>query len=245
MKRLIAILTSVMLILCMTSAFALSWTDADTEQCTEYTVTVDKYAKVQSDVGTAYEKNAKATASVGDTVYFSVTAVGTQGEPVTPEVEFHNLGNVEAVGKIFRAQVVGSKPYIKASIIEKTPLDELSWNGNKITITSSTVVIGNLTFTRDTSGKVTDVSHTGNAAEMLKDLSALNLSVVDIYDGKVCMTDDILTANFGKVCKTESVAAWYEASENVAIPKTGDMSVLIPATVCAAILAASIVWRKR
>lgn len=136
MKRLIAIITAIMLIMCMTPALAFSWTDAATEQCAEYTVLVDKYSKVQSDVGAAYEKSTKATASIGDTVYFSITAVDTRGNAVTPEVEYHNLGNVEAVGKIFRAQVVGSKPYVKASITEKTPLDELSWNGEKIAIVS-------------------------------------------------------------------------------------------------------------
>lgn len=243
MKKLIVILLAIMLF-SMTPALALSWTDVEAEACTEYSLSADKYSKVNSDLGAAYEKNPNATAKVGDTVYFALSAVDTTGEPVDAEIEYHNLGNVKALGKIYSAQVVGSKPYAKISITEKTDINDLSYNGSPITITDTAVVIGDLTFTRDANGKVTDVSHKTNAAEMLNDLAALSIDVADIYKRKVCMTEDILIANFGKVCKTEATAAWYTA-DTMAIPKTGDASIILPVAVCAAILTISATWRKR
>lgn len=226
MKKTLATLLAVLLMFGMTSAFALSWVDAETSECTEYTLTATKYVKVNSDVGSAYEIAPSATAKVGDTVYFDLSAVDVNGEEVEVEIEYHNLGNIETVGKLFRAKVVGEKPYVKIFIEEKTALSELIYNGESIVVNEDTVIIGELAFLRDENGKVLDVTHRDNTAEMLKDLAALGISVDDIYNGKVCMTDDILIANFGKVCKTEAVAAWYVVGdEMLSIPKTGDMTV--------------------
>ena len=245
MKKFFAILISVLLLCSMTSAFALNWADAETEKCEEYTLTATKYIRVEGDVGAHYEKAPNATAKTGDTVYFALNAVDTNGEEAEAEIEYHNLGNIEAVGKLYRAQVVGAKPYVKISIEEKTPVEELTHNGEPIIVENDTVVIGELAFHRDANGKVLDVQHQDNTAEMLKDLAALNISIDDIYNGKICMTDDILIANFGKVCKTEAVAAWYVADNEVmGIPKTGDMSILAPIAACVAIMAISINWRK-
>lgn len=226
MKKTLATILSILLILSMTSAFALSWVDAETEKCEEYTLTATKYIRVEGDVGAHYEKAPNATAKIGDTVYFDLSAVDTNGEEVEVEIEYHNLGNIEVVGNIFKAKVVGAKPYVKISIEEKTPIDELTYNGESIVVDEDTVIIGELAFLRDENGKVLDVAHEDNTAEMLKDLAALGIVIDDIYNGKICMTDDILIANFGKVCKTEATAAWYIVDEDVlGIPKTGDMTV--------------------
>ena len=247
MKKYLAILVSLMLICGMTTAFALNWADAETEKCEEYTLTATKYIRVEGDVGAHYEKAPNATAKIGDTVYFALNAVDTNGEEVEVETEYHNLGNIEAIGKLYKAQVVGSKPYVKISITEKTPVEELTHNGAPILVESDTVVIGELAFHRDANGKVIDVAHQDNTAEMLKDLAALGIVIDDIYNGKICMTDDILISNFGKVCKTEAVAAWYVATENevLGIPKTGDSSLIYPVLAMAGVIAIAVPWRKR
>lgn len=227
MKKTLATILSILLILSTTSAFALSWVDVEAETCTEYTLLAEKYERIEGDIGASYKKNPNATAKIGDTVYFDLSAVDTNGEEVEVEIEYHNLGNIEVVGNLFKAKVVGPKPYVKISTEEKTPIDELTYNGISVAVNDEVITIGDITFYRDANGKVLDVAHFNNTAEMLKDLEALGINIEDIYSGKIYMTDDILISNFGKVCKTEAVAAWYVAAENevLGIPKTGDMTV--------------------
>ena len=227
MKKTLATLMTLLLILSMTPVLALSWVDVETETCTEYTLLAEKYERIEGDIGATYKKNPNATAKIGDTVYFDLSAVDTNGEEVEVEIEYHNLGNIEVVGNLFKAKVVGAKPYVKISIEEKTDIADLTYNGESIIVDEDTVIIGELAFLRDADGKVLDVAHEDNTAEMLKDLAALGISVDDIYNGKICMTDDILIANFGKVCETSATAAWYVAVDEdvLGIPKTGDMTV--------------------
>lgn len=227
MKKTLAFIIAMLLICCMSTAFAFSWAEAETETCTEYTLLAEKYERIEGDIGATYKKNPNVTAKIGDTVYFDLSAVDTAGEEVEVEIEYHNLGNIEVVGNLFKAKVVGAKPYVKISIEEKTDITDLTYNGESIIVDEDTVIIGELAFLRDENGKVLDVAHEDNTAEMLKDLAALGIVIDDIYNGKICMTDDILISNFGKVCKTEATAAWYVAAENevMGIPKTGDMTV--------------------
>ena len=227
MKKTLAILMTLLLILSMTPALALSWVDAETEACEEYTLTAEKYVKVEGDVGAAYEKSPGATAKVGDTVYFALSAVDTDGMEVIANIDYHNIGDVEEVDGLYVGKVIGSKPYVKISITEKTPIDELFYKSQNIIVESNEVMIGNLVFMRDDNGIVRDVYHFGNYAEMIDDLFELGINVADIYDGNIKMTDDILISNFGNVCNTEAVAAWYVAVDNdiLGIPKTGDMTV--------------------
>ena len=247
MKKTLATILSILLILSMTSAFALSWVDVETSDCTEYTLLAEKYERIEGDIGASYKKNPNATAKIGDTVYFDLSAVDTNGEEVEVEIEYHNLGNIEVVGNLFRAKVVGAKPYVKISIEEKTDIADLTYNGESIVVDEDTVIIGELAFLRDENGKVLDVAHQDNTAEMLKDLAALGIVIDDIYSGKICMTDNILISNFGKVCKTEAVAAWYVATENevLGIPKTGDTSVIFPALAIIGVVAVAVPWKKR
>ena len=247
MKKTLATILSILLILSMTSALALSWVDVESEACEEYTLTADKYIKVDGDIGAAYEKAPAATAKVGDTVYFALSAVDTAGEEVEAEVEYHNLGNIEAAGKLYKAKVVGPKPYVKISIEEKTPIDELTYNGISVAVNDEVISIGDITFYRDANGKVLDVAHFNKTAEMLKDLEALGINIDDIYSGKIYMTDDILISNFGKVCKTEAIAQWYVATENevLGIPKTGDASMIFPVLAIIGVVAVAVPWKKR
>ena len=247
MKKTLATILSILLILSMTSAFALSWVDVETSDCTEYTLLAEKYERIEGDIGATYKKNPNVTAKIGDTVYFDLSAVDTNGEEVEVEIEYHNLGNIEVVGNLFKAKVVGAKPYVKISIEEKTDIADLTYNGESIVVDEDTVIIGELAFLRDENGKVLDVAHEDNTAEMLKDLAALGIVIDDIYNGKICMTDDILIANFGKVCKTEAVAAWYVAAENevLGIPKTGDASIIFPALAVIGVVAVAVPWNKR
>lgn len=247
MKKTLATILSILLIFGMTSAFALSWVDVETADCTEYTLLAEKYERIEGDIGATYKKNPNATAKIGDTVYFDLSAVDTNGEEVEVEIEYHNIGNIEVVGNLFKAKVVGAKPYVKISIEEKTDIAELTCNGESIIVDEDNVIIGELAFLRDENGKVLDVAHEDNTAEMLKDLAALGIVIDDIYNGKICMTDDILISNFGKVCKTEAVAAWYVAAENevMGIPKTGDSSLIYPVLAMAGVIAIAVPWRKR
>lgn len=246
MKKTLATILSILLIFGMTSAFAFSWVDAETETCTEYTLTATKYIRVEGDVGAHYEKAPNATAKIGDTVYFDLSVVDTNGEEVDAEIEYHNLGNIEVVGNLFKAKVVGPKPYVKISIEEKTPIDELTYNGISVAVNDEVIAIGDITFYRDANGKVLDVAHFNNTAEMLKDLEALGINIEDIYSGKIYMTDDILISNFGKVCKTEAVAAWYVVEDDIlGIPKTGDSSLIYPVLAMAGVIAVAVPWKKR
>lgn len=224
MKKTLATILSILLILSMTPALAYSWADAETEACAEYTLIADKYEKVEGDVGAFYKKSPSATAKVGDIVYFALSAVDTDGMEVVADIEYHNIGDVEEVDGLYMGKVVGNKPYVKIAITEKTPIDELFYKSQNIIVESNEVMIGNLVFMRDDNGIVRDVYHYGNYAEMIDDLFELGIDVSDIYDGKINMTDDILISNFGNVCNTEAVAAWYVAVDNdiLGIPKTGD-----------------------
>lgn len=247
MKKTLATIMTLLLIFSMTSALALSWVDVETADCTEYTLLAEKYERIEGDIGASYKKNPNATAKIGDTVYFDLSAVDTNGEEVEAEVEYHNLGNIEVVGNLFKAKVVGAKPYVKISIEEKTDIADLTYNGEPIIVDEDTVIIGELAFLRDENGKVLDVAHEDNTAEMLKDLAALGIVIDDIYNGKICMTDDILISNFGKVCKTEAVAAWYVAVEEdvLGIPKTGDASIIFPVLAVIGVVAVAVPWNKR
>lgn len=246
MKKTFATILAVLLIFGMTSAFALNWADAETEKCEEYTLTATKYIRVEGDVGAHYEKAPNATAKVGDFVYFDLSALDAEGEEVDAEVEYHHLGNVEAVGKLYRAKVVGDKPWVKIGITEKTDVAELKYKNEAIVVDGNTVVIGDLVFTRNSDGVVTDVNSNLNVADMLAELAELGIDIQLLYDGKICMNDDILISNFGKVCKTEAVAAWYIEADvpTLGIPKTGDaVSIVAPTLVLASSL--YIVFRKK
>ena len=87
------------------------------------------------------------------------------------------------------------------------------------------MVIGEVAFHRNEKGIVVDAQHVeGNTAKLLEELNKLGIHVSDIYDGNICMTDEVLIKNFGSWCETKAKAVWYYSSSPVDmdIPKTGD-----------------------
>lgn len=235
MKKYLAILMAVLLMCSMTVAFAFNWAEVETDKCTEYVLTAEKYVMTAADVGRAYTKAPGATAKLGEWVYFTATATDANGNPAKAKIEYNHLANIQPVGNLYRAKVIGPKPYVKISITEKTSIDELGYKNDRIYVEGDTVYIGDLIFYRNADGIVTDVDHCGNTVEMLEDLAELGITVTDIYDGKVCMTDDILISNFGKVCHAEKTITWYETQAvPSAIPKTGDYTVtgIVILTLC-------------
>ena len=153
MKRILTSLMTLLLLMSMTPALAFSWGEIEPDECTEYILSVTKYEKV-GDVGEAFKVSPNKTAKIGDTVYFDITSTDVEGEEVECDIELHHLSSLEAVGDIYRATVVGGNPYIEVSIIEKTPVTELTYEGKYLVTTADTVSIGNLTFTRNAEGKV-------------------------------------------------------------------------------------------
>lgn len=246
MRKALATLMTLLLIFSMTPALAFNWGETITSDCTEYILSVTKYEKV-GDVGEAYKAAPNKTAKIGDTAYFGITSTDVHGEKVDCKIELHHLSSMEAVGNIYRATVVGDNPYIKVSITEKTPVTELYYAGKPIAITNTSVTLGNLTFIRNAEGRVSEVTSSLNTAEMLKELEKLGINIEDIYNGKICMTDDNLIANFGKICNTSASAKWGNIVETqivTELPKTGDMGLIgCMLTVAACIgMFALIVW---
>ena len=246
MKKLFAILVSLVLICGMSAAFAFNWNDVDVVECDEYVLSATKYVKIDSDLGVAYEKAPNAMAKVGDYVYFDLFAADTAGEEVDADVEYHHLSDLETVGKLFRAKVIGAEPWVKISITEKTAVADLKYKNEPIVVEGTTIVIGDLVFTRNADGVVVDVNSNLNVADMLAELAELGIDIQKLYDGKICMNDDVLIANFGRVCETSAIIAWYVQAEapQLGIPKTGDaVSIIAPALAIAAIT--YVTFRKR
>ena len=231
MKKIITLTLALLLICCLGTAYAFTWSDTEAIECTEYLVTVTKYAKADADLGTAYTVAPGVMAKIGDTVYFDISATDVHGEEVEAVVETHHLSDVQPLGEIYSAKVVGAQPWVEVSITEKTAMEELTYDGRPIVATATSVYIGDLVFTRDAKGVVTDVHSNLNTADMLEELAALGIDIQELYDGGVCMNDEIIIANFGKVCETTDTAAWYVAAEvpELGIPKTGSASqVIVP-----------------
>ena len=243
MKKYLAILTAVLLIFSMTAAFAFNWDYITAVECSDYVLSVTKYAKINSDLGVAYEKAPGATAKVGDYVYFYATATDAKGEAVHADIEYHHLGNIEFVDGIYRAKVIGDKPWVKISVVEKTAMTDLEYDGKPIIIRDDTVTIGKLVFTRNSDGVVIDVNSRLNVADMLAELAKLGIDIQKLYDGKICMNDDVLVSNFGHVCKNSVTAMWY-VEVPLDIPKTGDaVSIITPILAIATV--AYVTFRKR
>ena len=185
-------------------------------------------------------------AKVGDIVYFDISATDVVGKNVEADIEYHHLGNIEAVGNLYSAKVVGNSPWVKVSVVEKTAIDELKYDDKAIVVNGDSVTIGDLVFTRNSDGVVTEVNSDLSVVDMLAELAELGIDIQKLYDGKVHMSDDVLISNFGYVCETSATAAWYVDVEDAAlgIPKTGSAPVL-PAVMCLGVLAFALSERKR
>lgn len=226
MKRIFSLLLVVVLVFGTTSVYALSWTSTS-EPCKTYTINIVKYELIPGDVGNSFRVNPNTTARKGEYAYYSIEVYNADNQKVDPGKLIvtdmaapTNLGN-----GLYAALVTGSRPMLTYSIEEKTSLQELHYNNMPITISGDTVTIGKLVFTRSVSGVVTDVHFDGNILELTKELTALNMTPEDVYNGKVCMSNDVLIQNFGMICKQTATSKWYndaDAIKNITIPKTGD-----------------------
>lgn len=226
MKKTLAFILAMLLICCMSTAFAFSWAEAETEDCAKYAITITKYSKV-GEVGSAYEKAPAASAEKGDKLYWDIEVIDADGNPVSDyEVELNGVDyeGVTADG-LSVGKAVSDYPSVHVSIVEHSEVTELTYENEEIYVNGETVVIGEVAFLRNEKGIVVDAQHVeGNTAELLKELAKLGISVEGIYNGEVCMTDEVLIKNFGSWCETSAKAVWYynSAPVDMDIPKTGD-----------------------
>lgn len=241
MKKLFVLIVVFVLLICMVGvAFAFNW-EYVPEVCDTYTIQLSKYQAVAADIGNSFQKSASVTARRGDTVYFSVEVYDKDGASANPgKINIVDLANVSPLGNgLYSATVTGSRPSVTYVIEEKTNIHELLYNGSNIIVSGEAVIINDVKFIRTASGIVTDVIYGGNAFELTHKLGQIGIALEDIYTGKVCMSDDVLIQNFGKICRQEAVIKWYTEPEQVVsngilgIPKTGDVSVIAYAVVCA------------
>lgn len=251
MKKSLALIVVFVLLICTASiSLAFNWAYVP-ETCDVYTIQLNKYQAIAADVGNSFQKSVSATARRGETVYFSVEVYDKNGASVNPgKVNIIDLTNVSPLGNgLYSATVTGSRPSVAYVIEEKTNIQDLLYNGSKVVVSGDAVVIDGVRFVRTAGGVVTDVAYAGNALELTKKLAQLGIALEDIYGGRVCMSDDVLIQNFGKVCKQEAVVKWFVEPEEVAygdalgIPKTGDVSVVAYAVV--SVIAAAGVMFKR
>lgn len=226
MKRIFSLLLVVVLVFGTTSVYALSWTSTS-EPCKTYTINIVKYELIPGDVGNSFRVNPNTTARKGEYAYYSIEVYNADNQKVDPGklIVTDMAAPTNLDNGLYAALVTGSRPMLTYSIEEKTSLQELHYNNMPITISGDTVTIGKLVFTRSVSGVVTDVHFDGNILELTKELTALNMTPEDVYNGKVCMSNDVLIQNFGMICKQTATSKWYNDADAIkkhTIPKTGD-----------------------
>lgn len=231
MKKFITcLMVCVLMVLFAGSAMAFNWSYTPVKDCDEYNIVLTKYEKVASTVGAAFNANVNTTAVVGDKVYFSVEAFDKNGRAYDDyDIKYHDVSfSKQLPNGLVECVVVGDDPYVQVEIVVSTPVTSLSYKGNPIGVTDTAVIIDGLQFMRDANGIVTDVNYNGNVYELQQKLAGLGITVEDIYNGKVCMSDKVLVQNFGVICENVARISWAKptASNNkspIVIPKTGDM----------------------
>lgn len=231
MKKFITcLMVCVLMVLFAGSAMAFNWSYTPVKDCDEYNIVLTKYEKVASTVGAAFNANVNTTAVVGDKVYFSVEAFDKNGRAYDDyDIKYHDVSfSKQLPNGLVECVVVGDDPYVQVEIVVSTPVTSLSYKGNPIGVTNTTVIIDGLQFMRDANGIVTDVNYNGNVYELQQKLAGLGITVEDIYNGRVCMSDKVLVQNFGVICENVARISWAKptASNNkspIVIPKTGDM----------------------
>lgn len=251
MKKLFVLIVVFVLLICTFGvAFAFNW-EYVPEVCDTYTIQLSKYQAVAADIGNSFQKSVSVTARRGDIVYFSIEVYDKNGTSVNPgKINITDLANVAHLGNgLYSATVTGSRPLVTYVIEEKTNIQELLYNGSNIIVSGEAVIINEVKFIRTASGIVADVAYDGNALELTKKLAQLGIALEDIYSGRVCMSDDVLIQNFGKICKQQATIKWFGESvkidvgnDVIGIPKTGDVSVVAYAVM--AVVAAGVMFRR-
>lgn len=248
MKRYFAMVLAVVLLCICTGAMAMGWVLTDNPPPT-YTVTVTKLDKVATTSGAAYTPAPGKAATVGTVVYFTAKFADAEGNPVQGTINLTDMDVLYLDGDVVAAIVTGTYPAVRAVYKYTTPLAELTYDGKPVTIVGDTVTIGSLTFTRR-NGAAVDVSIAGGLADLTRELNALNMTLDDIYAGKIYMDDAALVANLGQHIKAEATAVWGADSVVVRtpdLPQTGSAPVYIGYIMILAALAlvGVRVWAKR
>lgn len=252
MKKILVSVLALAILLAMGGAFAFSWTGATVHECESYTISLIKYRRQSLDIGAGFIQDDAATASKGNHVYFALAVYDSEGQLVDDDeytITVNDLTNVVRSNDLYRAQVVGDSPWLKVSIKEQTSINELFFNGMPVNVADTKVSIGTLTFTRNAAGVVQDVTCTENTALMLERLAELGISIDQIYDGSICMSNDVLISNFGRICLSEKSISWAKPvasdiihpDDLILIPKTGD-SPMLNVVMASLALALILIW---
>ena len=226
MKKTILIILTLALCACI-PALAMGWAYTP-DPAPEYTVAVTKLDRVQTTTGTAYTPVPDKLATTGQVVYFSVRITDNDGNDVKGDIHLGDLEVLYIDGSIIAATVTGAHPTVTASIETATPADQLVYNGKLIVITGDTVTIDKLVFTRQNNVAVSVDIADGNLGDLSRALTALGMTIEDVYSGKIYMSDAALAANFGQRSRAEATARWYmDADAEVkpavpGLPQTGD-----------------------
>ena len=221
------------LVLCVSiPALAMGWAYTP-DPVPEYTVTVTKLDRVQTTTGTAYTPAPDKLAMVGQVVYFSVRITDNDGNDVKGDIRLGDLEVLYIDGNIIAATVTGAHPTVTASIETATPADQLVYNGKLIIIAGNTVTIDKLEFQRRNNVAVSVDIADGNLGELSRALTALGMTIEDVYSGRIYMSDAALIANFGQRSRAETTAKWYaDADAEVKpavpdLPQTGDKTGIV------------------
>ena len=232
MKKTILILMLALGFCACMPALAMGWAYTP-DPAPEYTVTVTKLERVQTTTGTAYTPVPGKLATIGQVVYFSVRITDSSGNDVKGDIRLGNLEVLYIDGSIIAATVTGAHPTVTASTETATPVDQLVYNGKPIIITGDTVTIDKLVFTRQNNVAVSVDIADGNLGDLSRALTALGMTIEDVYSGRIYMSDAALVANFGQRSRAEATAKWYaDADAEVKpavpdLPQTGDKSGIV------------------
>lgn len=228
MKKVFVLALAIMLTLCFGAAvYATGWEREPETKDDGYEIIISKLERITSKTGDAYILSPNAVASINTVVYFSVEVYDGEGQRVNDaDIKLTDLETLYTLDNgVVAAMVTGCKPAVSVKIENVTPINELYWNDAPIIIEGDTVTIDALTFTRK-NNVVTGVKCEGNLLELTKALDALGMSIEDVYNGKIYMSDTALIRNFGKCVKVEANAKWYNEITNVTLPQTGDASIV-------------------
>lgn len=233
MKKTILIILTLALVPCASiPALAMGWAYTP-DPAPEYTVAVTKLERVQTTTGTAYTPVPGELATIGQVVYFSVRITDSSGNDVKGDIRLSDLEVLYIDGSVIAATVTGAHPAATASIETATPVDQLVYNGKPIIIMGDTVTIDKLVFTRQNNVAVSVDIADGNLGDLSRALTALGMTIEDVYGGRIYMSDAALVANFGQRAKAETTAKWYaDADAEVKpavpdLPQTGDKTGIV------------------
>lgn len=251
MKKTILILMLALVLCVSIPALAMGWAYTP-DPAPEYTVAVTKLDRVQTTTGTAYTPVPDKLATVGQVVYFSVRITDSSGNDVKGDIRLGDLEVLYIDGSIIAATVTGAHPTVTASIETATPADQLVYNSKPIIITGDTVTIDKLVFTRQNNVAVSVDIANGNLGDLSRALTALGMTIEDVYSGRIYMSDAALVANFGQRSRAEATAKWYaDADAEVKpavpdLPQTGDNVNIVGFVliVAAAVLMGVKIWAK-